>query len=43
LATDEKGTHLATSTLVFSDHGCWEITTRFGGASLRFRLRVGAD
>jgi hypothetical protein len=43
LATDEKGTHFVTSTLVFSERGCWEVTGRYRTSSLRFRLRVGSD
>lgn len=30
-----------TSTLDFSDPGCWEVTGRFDNSMLQFRLRVG--
>jgi hypothetical protein len=43
LATDEKGRHFVTSTLVFSARGCWEVTGSFRSSSLRFRLHVGSD
>jgi hypothetical protein len=40
-ATDEAGTFV-TSSLMFSTAGCWEVTSRFDGSVLRFRLQVGA-
>ena len=39
-AVDESGVFV-TSSLVFSARGCWEVTSRFDGAVVRFRLEVG--
>jgi hypothetical protein len=41
-ATAEAGTFV-TSSLVFSTAGCWEVTSRFDGSVLRFRVQVGTN
>ncbi|HEY5013132.1 MAG TPA: hypothetical protein VIK61_10565 [Acidimicrobiia bacterium] len=40
-ATDQRGTWVASS-LAFSTSGCWEVTARFGGATITFRTLVGS-
>ena len=40
--TDLPGTAgFVTSTLVFSNAGCWEVTGTYNGSKLTFRIRVG--
>ena len=37
-----QGRYFATSSLDFSTVGCWEVTARYGGTTLRFPVRVQA-
>jgi hypothetical protein len=41
-AIDGSGTWVA-SNLVFSTAGCWEVTGRYRGSTLRFEVRVGTS
>jgi hypothetical protein len=40
VARDENGTFV-TSSLIFSDAGCWKVTARYRGSTLTFPIRVG--
>ena len=40
-AYDERGAW-DTSTLDFSDPGCWQVTAKLGASTLRFRLSIGS-
>ena len=41
-AIDQNGRWVA-SNLIFSTAGCWEVTSRYHGTTLRFDLRVGTS
>ncbi len=41
-AIDQNGRWVA-SNLIFSTKGCWEVTGRFHGSTLRFDVRVGRE
>lgn len=41
-AIDQNGRWVA-SNLIFSTAGCWEVTSRFRGSTLRFELRISSS
>jgi hypothetical protein len=40
-AIDQNGKWVA-SNLIFSNAGCWEVTSRFRGSTIRFQVRIGS-
>jgi hypothetical protein len=40
-AIDQNGQWVA-SNLIFSTAGCWEVTSRFRGSTIRFEVRIGS-